>query len=328
MFEIIFICFMILVGILLLIKGADFLVEGCANIARGFDVSPLLIGLTVAAFGTSLPEFVVSMFSVLGGVADISIGTIIGSNIANLGIGIGIAAMIVPLTIHSKTLMYEFPFMIISTLLLLILANDHYIFGKDTFILGRLDGFIYIIIFFIFLYYIYSSMKKGKSKTKVDKDLTVKVPKERSLLKNIFSLLAGIIALIGGAKLLIDYGTDLARIVGFSDIFIGLTIAALGTSLPDIVTTITAAAKGHGDLAIGNIVGSNIFNILFVLGFTSAIKPFTINPNVLVIDGMILLLLSLLFLIFATTYKEIKRHEGAILLLIYVVYFVFLIWRL
>ncbi len=326
MLGIIFICFMILVGLLLLIKGADYLVEGCANVARELDVSPLLIGLTVAAFGTSLPEFVVSMFSVLGGVADISIGTIIGSNIANLGIGIGISALIIPLAIHSKTLMYELPFLIIANLLLLILANDHYIFGKDTFILGRLDGLIYVIMFGIFLFYIYKSMKNGK--TQVEKDLTVEVPKERSWLKNILNILAGIIGLIGGGKLLIDYGSELAQIVGLSDVFIGLTIAALGTSLPEIVTSIMAAKKGHGDLAVGNIVGSNIFNILFVLGFTSVIKPFSINPGVLVVDGMVLLLLSLLFLVFATTAKKVERSEGATLLLIYVGYFAFLLWRL
>lgn len=316
----------VLISIFALVKSADYLIDGAADIARFLKVSPLLIGLTIVAFGTSLPEFIVSLFSVLSGSSDISIGAIIGSNIANIGLGIGICAILATLTIKSKTLIYELPFLLVSNFLVLIFANDRYIFNKDLFLLGRFDGILFLIIFVIFMYYIFKSLKE-KQKNVVE-EFKEDFKHENSVLKNVMFIVGGLVGILISGKFFIDFASDLAILAGLSEGFIGLTIAAIGTSLPELVTSIKAALKGHGDLAIGNIVGSNIFNILFVLGITSIIKPIAITPSIILMDGMILLFLSLLFLLFATSQKKIEKSEGAILVLIYAVYLGFKIINL
>lgn len=326
MIELIIAIILILVGLALLVKGADYLVDGAADIARWLKVSPILVGLTIVAFGTSLPEFVVSIFSVFFDKADISIGTIIGSNIANIGIGIGICALIAGLAMKSKTLIFEFPFLIVSSFLLLILASDFFIFREETFSLSRFDGLIFVVIFVIFMVYIYRSMKDYHQDVK--KQFKEEYKHDNSLTKNILFIIMGLIALVGGGKLFIMGAEDLAFLVGVSEIFIGTAIAAIGTSLPDILVSVRAAWRGHGDIAVGNIIGSCIFNILFVLGIVSLIKPIVVNSGVLAIDGMVMALTALLFLLFATSSKRVGRKEGAILVLVYIAYFIFLVWRL
>jgi cation:H+ antiporter len=324
--EIVLTIILILVSLFVLIKGADYLVRGASGLAHWLKVSPILVGLTVVAFGTSLPEFVVSLFSVLGGKADISLGNIIGSNIANIGLVLGFCSILTVLNVKSKTLTHEFPFMIVSTFLLLILATDHFIFATDKFSLGRVDGIIFLTMFIIFLYYIYLAMRQEQ--TGSVKQFKANMPKKNPVWKDVVNILGGIIGLVVGGKLFTTYATEIAMLIGASEAFIGLSIAALGTSLPELATSGVAAWKKHGDLAIGNIVGSNIFNILFVLGTVSLIKPFEVNPGVLAIDGMVMLAVTLLFLIFATSVKKIYRWEGIVLLLSYLAYFVFLVVRL
>ena len=325
MLEILFVVLMIIVSLFVLVKGADYLVNGSADLARFLRISPVLVGLTIVAFGTSLPEFIVSLFSVLAGNADISIGNVIGSNIANIALVIGICAIITNLKVKSKTLIHEYPFMIISSFLLLILATDWFIFGKNEFMLGRIDGIILLTIFVFFMYYVFNSMKKSRKDIK--KEFREEFQHKNSTWKNILMIIGGIIALIVGGKLFIIYASELSLLAGLSDSFIGLVIAALGTSLPELATSGIAAWKKQGDIAIGNIVGSNIFNILFVLGTISLIKPIAVNPLLLQIDAMIMLFVMGLFLVFSTYGKRVVRKEGIILITIYILYIVSLIWR-
>ena len=285
-----------------------------------------MIGLTIVAFGTSLPELIVALFSALGGSSDISLGTIIGSNITNITFGIGICAIITTLRIKSKTLIYELPFLLVSTFLLLILANDRFIFNTERFFLGRLDGLIFLTIFAVFIFYIYKSMREDQKSVK--EQFKESLDEKNPRWKNAALITGGIIGLFVGGKLFVASASDLAIGAGLSEVFIGLTIAAIGTSLPELITSIVAAVKGSGDMAIGNLVGSDIFNILFALGFTTLIKPISINPAVLAIDGIVLLFVTLLFLLFSTSKQEISRWEGSSMVLVYIAYFTFLVWRL
>jgi cation:H+ antiporter len=325
MLEILFVVLMIIVSLFVLVKGADYLVDGSADLARLLKISPILVGLTIVAFGTSLPEFIVSLFSVLAGKADISMGNIIGSNIANIALVIGVCAIITKLKVRSKTLINEYPFMIISSFLLLILASDMFIFGRNEFTLGRIDGAILLTIFLFFMYYVFRSMKNARKEVK--KEFKEEFQHKNPTWKNTLMIIGGIIALMVGGKLFILYASRLSVIAGLSDSFIGLVIAALGTSLPELVTSGIAAWKKHGDIAIGNIVGSNIFNVLFVLGTISLIKPINVNPAILQIDAMIMLFVMGLFLVFSTYGRNIVRKEGIILITIYILYIISLIWR-
>jgi cation:H+ antiporter len=325
MLEIIFTILMILVSLFVLVKGADYLVDGSSDLARLLKISPILVGLTIVAFGTSLPEFIVSLFSVFAGKADISIGNIVGSNIANIALVIGVCAIITQLKVKSKTLIHEYPFMIISSFLLLILASDLFIFGKNEFMLSRIDGMIFLTIFVFFMYYVFRSMKNSRKDVK--KEFREEFQHKNSVWKNTLMIVGGIVALVVGGKLFIMFASQLSEIAGLSDSFIGLLIAALGTSLPELATSGVAAWKKQGDIAIGNIVGSNIFNVLFVLGSISLIKPITVNPVILQIDAMIMLFVTGLFLVFSTYGKKITRKEGIILLAIYLLYIASLIWR-
>jgi cation:H+ antiporter len=325
MLEILFVVLMIIVSLFVLVKGANYLVDGSADLARLLKISPILVGLTIVAFGTSLPEFIVSLFSVLAGKADISMGNIIGSNIANIALVIGVCAIITQLKVKSKTLIHEYPFMIISSFLLLILASDLFIFGKNEFMLSRIDGMIFLTIFVFFMYYVFRSMKNSRKDVK--KEFREEFQHKNSVWKNTLMIVGGIVALVVGGKLFIMFASQLSEIAGLSDSFIGLLIAALGTSLPELATSGVAAWKKQGDIAIGNIVGSNIFNVLFVLGSISLIKPITVNPVILQIDAMIMLFVTGLFLVFSTYGKKITRKEGIILLAIYLLYIASLIWR-
>ena len=327
MLEIMFVLLMIIISLFVLVKGADYLVDGSSDFARFMKISPVIVGLTIVAFGTSLPEFIVSLFSALSGQADISIGNIIGSNIANITLILGVSAIIAKkINLKSKTLIYEFPFLMFSGFLLLILANDFFIFGKNTLSLGRMDGAILITAFLLFMYYIFKTIKSDKKVIK--KEFKEEYKHKNPLWKNISYMVGGIVALVIGGKLFTTYAGQLSALAGLSQSFIGLTIAALGTSLPELAASGVAAWKGHGDIAIGNVVGSNIFNVLLVLGATTLIKPIEVNASVLSVDAVIMIFVSLLFLVFATKDLDINRKEGITLLSIYVLYIAFLIWRL
>jgi len=332
--SIIILILLFIASLVVLIKGADYLVDSAADLAAYLKISPIIIGLTLVAFGTSFPEFIVSLFAVLSGSPDLAIGNVIGSNIANIGLVIGATAILMPLVVKSKTLIYEMPFMVVSSTLLLLLANDNYLFGQNTFTLGRLDGIIFWVIFVAFIIYIYKSIadqKKEKTREQkaVKKEFQEEYKKHKNpLWKNILIVLAGLAMVAIGGRLFVYSSSEGALLLGLSEAFIGVTIVALGTSLPELMTCLVAAFKKKGDIAIGSIVGSNIFNVLFVLGTVSLIKPIQLSQSLLFQDGMIMILITLIFLVIATTGRKIERWEGAVLLLSYLAYIGFLIYSL
>ena len=326
MIELLLVIVLIIISLFVILKGADYLVDGASDFARWLEVSPILVGLTVVAFGTSLPELMVSLFAALNGSPDLSIGNIIGSNIFNILVIIGISAMFKPLAVRSRTLIYEFPFLIISAFLLLILGMNWFIFQEQTYSLTRFDGIIFLLIFAFFLLYVFTTARSEQKK--VHRQFAAEYKNKNSLWKNSLLIVGGLAALIVGGKIFVMNAEKLAQLAGMSEAFIGLTIAAIGTSLPELATSAVAAWKKQSDIAIGNIVGSNIFNILFVLGITSLIKPIPINPAMLATDGIVMVVASLLFLVFATRDRKVVRWEGAILVCCYVAYFGYLVWGL
>lgn len=312
---------LLILGGILLWKGADWLVDGAADIAAFFKVPPIYIGLTVVAFGTSLPELMVSLYAILTDKPNISIGNIIGSNIANIGLIIGITALIYPLIVKKRTITYEFPILIILSLLFPLLANKNYIWGRNEFYIGKPSGIVFLLIFSTFLYYIFKSVGK-KDKKKEEK------PKNKNpFWKNIILILVGVIALYFGGNLFVDSSSDIARFFGVSELLIGLTIVSLGTSLPELFTSIVAALKKQADIAVGNIVGSNIFNIGWVLGLVGLVKNIQFEPKLAYVDSMVMIFFSLIFLLFAAKNKKIKRVHGAIFLILYLGYVAYLILR-
>jgi len=313
-----------LVSLIALLKGADWLVDGASDFAAYFKVSPIIIGLTVVAFGTSLPELVVSILAVFNGAADLSVANVVGSNFANIGLGIGIAALILPLAIKNKALIYEIPFLIIASFLLLILGSDIFIFQTNTFSLNRFDGAVLYIMFIMFCYYIFKTFQH-KTPKELGKDIEKEYINDLPLWKSTLYILLGMISLLLGGRYLVDSSVQIASSFGLSEAFIGLTIVAIGTSAPELITSFIAAYKGKGDLALSNIIGTNIFNILFVLGTVSLIKPISIAPSLLVTDGVAMMALTLLFLVFATRNRDISRYEGATLVVLYVGYMAWLV---
>ncbi len=327
MLELVLVILLIIVSLFMLLKGADYLVNGAVDISRWLRVSPILVGLTVVAFGTSLPEFMVSFFGALNGSVDIAMGNIIGSNISNILLIIGICAIIANLPVLSTTLIYEFPFLIIASFALVLLSNDFFIFQKvNSYTLGRFDGVLFLLIFAFFLLYIYTSARKEQKQ--IGREFKAEYKQKNPLWKDSLLIIGGLAALIIGGKLFVANASKLAELAGLSQAFIGLTIAAVGTSLPELATSAVAAWKKQSDIAIGNIVGSNIFNILFVLGITSLVKPISVNPMMLATDGIVMIIASLLFLVFATRDRKIVRMEGIVLVTCYLAYIVYLVWRL
>lgn len=316
----------LILGLVLLTKGADWLVDGSSDLARYLKISPLLVGLTVVALGTSLPEFVVSLIAALGGSPDIAFGNIIGSNITNIGLIIGLSALIFPLVVRSTTIMYEFPFLLVSSFLLLLLANDSYIFGRNTFSIGGLDGIIFVAMLGFFLWYVVTSAKTQKNGTL--KQFAKEYKHVNPLWKNSFFIVLGATLLVIGSKLFVSNASLLARLWGVSEGIIGLTIVSIGTSLPELFTAVVAAWKKEGDIAVGNIVGSNIFNVLLVLGVVSLIQPIAVDPVLLFKDGIIMILFSVAFILFATMGKKIRRWEGAVLFFGYIIYLLYLLSRM
>lgn len=303
-------------GFGLLIKGGDFLVEGASALAKSFRVSDLVIGLTVVSFGTSAPELLVNIYASFSAAENIAIGNVLGSNVANIFLVLGIAAILRPLSLQWRTVFKEIPFAFLVVIIFAVLANDSYVFSGDQNILTRLDGLILLVFFAGFMYYSWDSM--------LDEEALEELPKF-SRWKSSVMVMGGIVALGIGGKLVVDSASLIAQSVGISDAFIGLTIVAFGTSLPELVTSITAGLKQNSDIAVGNIVGSNIFNIAFVLGVSSSINPIpyalTFNTDVI----FVLIATALLFgWMFVGEKYGINRIEGGIFFLIYVIYIIVL----
>lgn len=308
--------FLLCLGLGLLIKGADWLVDGGSALARRYKVSDLAIGLTVIAFGTSMPEFVVNTFAAFEGNADIVYGNIVGSNNFNLYVILGIAGLITPLVVSSGTVRREIPFSLLAVLMLFLLSNS---FLSENKVLSRLDGLILLIFFGMFLYYVLTGLKSDV----INQDLK---HKEMPVVKIWLFIIAGLIFLVAGGRLVVDQAVKIANSLGVSQAVIALTIVAAGTSLPELATSIVAAVKKNNDIAVGNVIGSNIFNIFFILGTSALIKPVNFNVRFnndmyLLIAGTILLLLAM----FSGQKRKLDRWEAGLLLIIYVAYTVLLI---
>lgn len=291
---------LLLLGIALLAKGADWLVDGSVDLAYRLKVAPLYVGLTVVAFGTSLPEMVVSLFAAYAGTTDIILGNVIGSNIANVGLFVGIAAIIFPIALSRKLLRVDFPMMLCISILFLFLALRG--------VFDALAGAVLLSALGIFMWYAYTSRTAAQS------------PDPRyTILRMSTYVFFGSVGLYIGGKLLVDNAIFLARYFGISELIIGLTIVALGTSVPEIFVGIVAALRRHVGLILGNIIGSNIFNLAWVFGIISLFWEITVEQSV-IYDVLIMLFFSLLLYFFAFTARCISRREGVVLLLLYCTY--------
>jgi cation:H+ antiporter len=309
----------LVVGLTILILGANWLVEGASTVAAKLGVSAFTIGLTVVAFGTSMPEFVVNVMASFSGNSGLAIGNIVGSNTINILLVIGIAALIKPVGVKSSTVRIEVPFSLLAAVVLFFLANDMLLDGSDSSILSRIDGLILFSFLSIFLYYTFLSAKS-------DEHAPVSDVKIRKGYITILMIVGGISGLYFGGKLIVDSSVSIAKLFGISDALIGLTVVAIGTSLPELVTSAVAAFKGNSDIAIGNVLGSNIFNVFMVLGISSIIRPLPFYPSANV-DILVTCLASILLFIFALAGpgRRIDRKEGGLFVVIYVGYIVYLI---
>ena len=310
---------LIILGFVLLIKGADFLVDGASSLAKRFNIPDIIIGLTIVSIGTSMPELFVSSTSAINGSADMAIGNIIGSNLCNLLMILGVSTIIKPVKFQKETRLIEIPLCLIITIIFAIFCNT-----SGT--ISRIEAFVLIFLFVLFIIYTIIMGKKGNA---FDKESTiVEIQTDNNLLslkKSIILIILGIIGLKIGGDLTVDNATNLARMFNISEKIIGLTILAIGTSLPELVTSVTAAIKGNSDIAIGNIIGSNIFNILLIIGVSAMISPLTYNFTYNIQIGILILATIILALFPVIPPKnEMSRFNGLIYLVIYIVYMIIL----
>lgn len=304
---------LLVVGFVVLIKGADIFVDGASNLARNFKLSKMLIGLTIVAFGTSAPEFAVSIQSILSGSGEIVLGNVVGSNILNILLILGCASLVHDLRVKNSTVKKEMPMTLLLTSLLVVLMSDS-ILNQQENILTRGDGITILLFFCVFIYYLFSMMRNKSEEEKEDE-------KVYSLIKSIIYTIGGIIAIILGSNLVVNSATFIAEEIGISERIIGLTIIALGTSLPELVTSIVATRKGEYDIAIGNVVGSNIFNIGIVLGLPVAIFGGIPVGTFSMIDLGFLLASALALFAFSVNDYKIRKYEGIMLLIMFVIYY-------
>lgn len=294
--------FLLMLGFAMLVKGADWFVDGTSGIARKLGIPQLVVGLTIVAMGTSAPEAAVSTTAALKNNAGIAIGNVVGSNILNILIILGITAVLIPVAIQKSTLWIEIPYMLAVTIVLILMGLD----GR----VSRMEGVLLWGMFLIYLAYLFYLAKRGTD---------AKEEVEESAWKLVICAVAGGVVVVWGSDITVDAATALAQLIGMSERLIGLTIVALGTSLPELVTSVTAARKGNADIAIGNIVGSNIFNILFVIGTAALIIPVPFADNFLV-DGIVAVAAGVLLWIAAFRKLELRRPWGIVMLLGYGAY--------
>lgn len=310
---------LLMAGFLPLIYGAGLLVDSASSLARRFNIPNIVIGLTIVAFGTSAPELAVNVFSAASGNTVLALGNVIGSNIFNVAVILGISATIYPLVVKSNTTWIEIPLAFLAGFLVLIMAYDAWSGKAVSTVISRTDGIILLLFFLIFLGYNYHLIRKG--------DFTEEIQvKDMSPTKAVLLILAGLVLLLAGGRLIVFSAVKLATLWGMPERLIGLTIVSIGTSLPELATSVVAARKKNTDIAIGNIVGSNIFNIFLILGVTATILPIPFQPVALA-DLLVNMLLSLLLFVFLFTGKgrRLERWEGLIFLIIYITYLVFLV---
>lgn len=307
------------IGFVLLISGANILVEGSASIAKKLNISSIVIGLTIVAFGTSAPEFIVNIFASVQGNTDIAIGNIIGSNISNILLILGVSSIIYPLATQENTVWKEIPLSLLAAILLGVMVNDTLIDGGTFSGLTRIDGIVFLSFFIIFLYYTFGISKVSGENT----DLEIK---EMSYLKSSLYVAGGLLGLVFGGKWIVDGAIKIAEGFNVSQSLIGLTVVAIGTSLPELATSAVAAYKKQSDIAIGNVVGSNIFNIFWILGFSSVINPLPFSKDSAIDVIMTIVASLILFLIMFIGKKHtVERWQGVIMILIYIGYVAYLI---
>lgn len=310
----IFTIILFIIGFILLIKGADYLVDGASSIAKKYNVSDLVVGLTIVSFGTSAPELVINILASFSGSSDIAIGNVLGSNIANIFLILGISALISNLPLKKSTVFSEIPFTLIAIFLVGFLANTNLFTSDSSLQISRYEGLVLIVFFLLFLGYIYTLSKD-------DKTIFDQIENKLPFSKSIIYVLIGILAMFFGGKWVVDGAISFANYFGLSEGFIGLTIIALGTSLPELATSVNAARKGNSDIAVGNIVGSNIFNLLWILGISAFIRdlPFPAISN---IDIAVVAFASVMLLLSMTIGKKyaIAKIDGIIFLIIYALY--------
>lgn len=308
-----------IIGFYFLIKGADLLVDGSSSIAKKFKISNIAIGLTIVAFGTSTPELVVNVFASIKGSTEIAIGNVLGSNIANILLILGIASIIYPISAKKNTVLKEIPFSLLAALMVALTANDALIDGSSFSAITRIDGLIFIGFFTIFLYYTYGI-------TRSDTDINEPPVKVMSIVKSAAYILIGLTGLVFGGKWIVEGAVAIAEYFNVSQSLIGLTIVAVGTSLPELATSAVAAFKKQTDIAIGNVIGSNIFNIFWILGISAIIRPlpFVATSNFDIVVNIAASII-LFFAIYVGKKHTLERWQGIVLVLLYAAYVVFLV---
>lgn len=300
---------LILIGIVLVVKGADWLTNGAVSVATRLHISQMVIGLTIVAMGTSMPEFCVSFVSALKGTPDLAVGNVVGSNIFNALLIVGVAAMVAPMAIMKKTVKVDIPVGVVASLLLLILCLDGSI--------SRFDAGAMFLLFLMYMYYTVKGAKKGSADS--SSSATVYSGWKSALL-----MVVGLAGLIGGSEVFVEGATKVAQALGVSDAIIGLTIVAGGTSLPELATSVVSARKGNSGIAIGNVLGSNIFNILMILGVTGLISPMSYS-GITLVDMSVMVVSMLLLWMFSFTKYTVARWEGVVLVLIFLAYLTYLV---
>ena len=308
---------LLIVGMVLLIKGADFFVDGASKIAKAFHIPSLIIGLTLVSMGTSAPELSVSLNAALNNSNDISLGNVIGSNLCNSLLILGVSAAFTPLLITKEMKKYDIPIMAFIYLLLLLFG-----FVISPNILSVIESVVFLIIFVAYIIFL---IIRAKKENKAEEETEEAISKGKLALSAVLALV-GLAAIIFGGDLVVDSASSIAMELGMSEALVGLTIVAVGTSLPELVTSVVAAVKKENDIALGNVIGSNIFNVLLILGLTSAISPLVISGTVL-IDLIILLGTGVILILISQLFKDMKRYHGIIFIAMYVAYLVFIIIR-
>ncbi len=310
----------LIAGFVLLVKGADWLVDGASGIAEKAGMSKLVIGLTIVAMGTSAPEAAISISAAVKGSADIAVGNVLGSNILNILLILGLTAVITPLAVHESTVKYEIPFVFFITVIFALI-------GLRDKVIGRFDGAILWVLFIAYLSYLFYMSKNSHHKKPTKEDVQEEdAPKVRPLWQMIALFLIGLALIIFGSNISVDAATKIAEILGVSQRIIGLTIVAFGTSLPELVTSVTAAMKKEADIAVGNIVGSNIFNLLFVIGTAALITPVPYQSS-FTFDSVVAALSAVLLWICVVFHKKRMLHRwgGVVMLVSYALYFGYLL---
>lgn len=314
----------LVIGFLLLVKGADYFVEGASSVAKKLRIPTFVIGLTIVAFGTSAPELAVSISAALKGSNDIAIGNVVGSNIFNTLVVLGASAAITPIAVEKGMIKKDYPLSIFAAILLGVLSLDMILFQAPAMSLGRIDGIILLVAFAFFMY---TTVKAGlKDRETLSDEQEDQLNMHMPIWKSILILIVGLAGIVIGGDMSVEGAKEIARAFGLSEALIGLTIVAIGTSLPELVTSVVAARKGESDIAVGNVIGSNIFNVFFILGTSATILPMNVSSTYLYDIAMLIGVMVITYLPIAKT-RRVGRPMGIAMILAYVAYTIYLIIR-